>query len=81
VLAVSLYFVFGQAPVTLVVWTGIGQAALLPIVAFGTLFLALRHLAPELKAPKWMMVLLWLAAVVITGFIVPSLYLEFVKIF
>ncbi|HWQ39862.1 MAG TPA: Nramp family divalent metal transporter [Burkholderiales bacterium] len=81
VLAVSLYFVFGQAPVTLVVWTGIGQAALLPIVAFGTLFLATRHLVPELKVPGWMMGLLWIAAVVITVFIVPSLYLEFVKMF
>jgi Mn2+/Fe2+ NRAMP family transporter len=81
ILAVSLYFVFGQAPVTLVVWTGIGQAALLPIVAFGTVFLAVRHLTPELKVPRWMMVLLWLAAIIITGFIVPSLYLEFVKIF
>lgn len=81
VLAVSLYFVFGQAPVTLVVWTGIGQAALLPIVAFGTVFLAARHLAPELKVPGWLMVMLWLAAIVIAGFIVPSLYLEFVKMF
>jgi hypothetical protein len=73
--------VFGQAPVQLVVWTGIGQAALLPIVAFGTVFLAVRHLTPELKVPRWMMALLWLATIVITGFIVPSLYLEFVKIF
>ena len=81
ILAVSLYFVFGQAPVTLVVWTGIGQAALLPIVAFGTVFLAVRHLVPELKVPGWMMGLLWVAAIVITGFIVPSLYMEFVKIF
>jgi hypothetical protein len=81
VLAVSLYFVFGQAPVTLVVWTGIGQAALLPIVAFGTVFLAVKHLTPELKVPGWMMTLLWLAALVITGFIVPSLYLEFAKMF
>jgi manganese transport protein len=81
VLSVSLYFVFGQAPVTLVVWTGIGQAALLPIVAFGTVYLAKRHLHPDLKVPGWMMALLWFASVVITVFIVPSLYLEFVKMF
>jgi manganese transport protein len=81
VLAVSLYFIFGQAPVTLVVWTGIGQAALLPIVAFGTVYLAKRHLHADLKVPAWMMALLWFASVVITVFIVPSLYLEFVKLF
>jgi Mn2+/Fe2+ NRAMP family transporter len=81
VLSVSLYFVFGQAPVTLVVWTGIGQAALLPIVAFGTVYLAKRHLHPDLRVPGWMMALLWFASIVITVFIVPSLYLEFVKLF
>lgn len=78
--AVLFYFVFGQAPVTLVTWTGIGQAALLPIVAFGTVYLAHRHLPPELEVPGWMLALLWVAAVVITGFIVPSLYLELAKL-
>lgn len=77
----GFYFVFGQSPVTLVTWTGIGQAALLPIVSFGTLFLAARHLPAELKVPGWMMALLWLAAIVITAFIVPSLDLEFRKMF
>ena len=79
--AVGFYFVFGQSPVTLVTWTGMGQAALLPIVSFGTLFLAARHLPEELKVPGWMMTLLWLAAIVITVFIVPSLYLELRKMF
>jgi len=79
--AVLFYFIFGQAPVTLVTWTGIGQAALLPIVAFGTVYLAHRHLPAELKVPGWMLALLWLAAVVITAFIVPSLYMEFSKLF
>jgi Mn2+/Fe2+ NRAMP family transporter len=81
VLAVGFFFIFGQAPVTLVVWTGIGQAALLPIVAFGTLFLAIRHLPAELKVPGWMLALLWFASIVIAGFILPSLYLEFGKMF
>jgi Mn2+/Fe2+ NRAMP family transporter len=81
VLAVAFFFIFGQAPVTLVTWTGMAQAALLPIVAFGTLFLAVRHLPDEMKVPSWMMWLLWFASIVITVFIVPSLYLEMMKIF
>jgi Mn2+/Fe2+ NRAMP family transporter len=81
VLAVACFFIFGQAPVTLVTWTGMAQAALLPIVAFGTLFLAVRHLPDEMKVPGWMLWLLWFASIVITLFIVPTLYLEMVKIF
>lgn len=80
-LAVTLYFIFGQAPVKLVVWTGLGQAALLPIVSFSTIFLMYRHLPQELRLSGRMMGLLWLATIVITIFIVPSLYLEFVKLF
>jgi manganese transport protein len=79
--AVLFYFIFGQAPVTLVTWTGIGQAALLPIVAFGTVYLAHRHLPRELKVPGWMLALLWVASIVITVFIVPSLYIEFSRMF
>jgi hypothetical protein len=63
------------------VWTGLGQAALLPIVSFATIFLMYRHLPQELRLSGRMMGLLWLATIVITIFIVPSLYLEFAKLF
>ncbi len=79
VLAVAFFFIFGQAPVTLVTWTGFGQAALLPIVAFGTLYLASRHLPAEMKTPPWMMALLWIASIVIAAFVLPSLYFELAK--
>jgi Mn2+/Fe2+ NRAMP family transporter len=78
--AIMIFLIFGQAPVTLVTWTGLGQAALLPIVSFGTLYLALRHMPREMRAPGWIMGLLWVAAIAITLFIVPSLYLEFRKL-
>lgn len=78
-LAVALYFIFGQAPVKLVVWTGLGQAALLPIVAFSTIYLMGRHLPQELKLSGRMIALLWIASIVITLFIVPSLYVELGK--
>lgn len=81
VLAVTCFFIFGQAPVTLVTWTGMAQAALLPIVSFGTLYLAARHLPAEMKVPGWTMWAMWFCCIVITLFIVPALYLELVKMF
>lgn len=81
ILAVTLYFVFGQVPVKLVVWTGMGQAALLPIASFATIYLMLRHLPKEMRMSGRMMGLLWLASIVITIFIVPSLYIELSKVF
>ncbi len=78
-LAVGFFFIFGQAPVTLVTWTGFGQAALLPIVAFGTLYLSHKHMPAEMKTPAWMTALLWIAAIVITVFVLPSLYFELLK--
>jgi Mn2+/Fe2+ NRAMP family transporter len=74
---VCLYLTFGEAPVQLVTWGAIGQAMMLPIISFATIFLVHRHLPPELKAPWWMMALLWTVAIVITGFVVPSLAAEF----
>jgi manganese transport protein len=78
---VIFYFIFGQAPVKLVVWGAIAQATMLPVISFGTVFLIQRHLPPELKAPKWLTALLWLAAIVITSFVVPSLLTELKKLF
>jgi Mn2+/Fe2+ NRAMP family transporter len=78
---VIFYFIFGQAPVQLVIWGAIAQAIMLPIISFATVYLIQRHLPPELKAPVWLTGLLWLAAVVITGFVVPSLLTELKKLF
>jgi hypothetical protein len=77
---VSIYFMLGQSPVAMVTWTGISQAALLPIVSFATLYLAARHLPSETRAPAWVMTLLWGATIVITVFVLPSLYFEFLKL-
>jgi hypothetical protein len=78
---VIFYFIFGQAPVKMVIWGAIAQAAMLPIISFGTVYLVQRHLPPELRAPGWLTGLLWLAAIVITGFVVPSLFSELRKLF
>jgi Mn2+/Fe2+ NRAMP family transporter len=81
VVPVIFFFIFGQAPVKMVVWGAIAQAMMLPIISFATVFLIQRHLPPELKAPAWLTGLLWLGAIVITGFVVPSLLTELKKLF
>ena len=78
---VAFYFHFGQMPVRMVVWGAIAQAVMLPIISFGTVFLIQRHLPQELKAPPWLTGLLWLGAIVITGFVVPALGIELKKLF
>jgi len=80
VIPVVFYFIFGQAPVQMVVWGAIAQAMMLPIISFGTVYLVQRHLPPELKAPAWLTGLLWLGAIVITGFVVPALISELKKV-
>lgn len=81
VIPVVFYMIFGQAPVQMVVWGAIAQAMMLPVISFATVFLVQRHLPKELKAPAWLTTLLWLGAIVITGFVVPALISEFRKLF
>jgi len=81
VIPVIFYFIFGQAPVKMVVWGAVAQAMMLPVISFATVYLIHRHLPPELKAPPWLTGLLWLCAIVITGFVVPSLLTELKKLF
>lgn len=80
VIPVIFYLIFGQAPVKMVVWGAIAQAAMLPIIAFATIFLIQIRLPKELRSASWLMVLLWLGAIVITGFVVPSLISELKKL-
>lgn len=79
VIPVVFYFIFGQAPVAMVTWGAIAQAMMLPIISFATIFLVQSKLPAAIKAPGWMMALLWLGAIVITGFVVPALITEFKK--
>jgi Mn2+/Fe2+ NRAMP family transporter len=76
---VGLFFVFGQQPVAMVTWGGMAQAATLPIISIGTLYLTYRHVPRPMRAPGWMTGLLWLAAVFVTGFVIPSLVKELNK--
>jgi hypothetical protein len=62
---IIMYWVFGQAPVAMVTWGGLAQAVTLPIISLGTLYLVKKYLPKELRAPAWMEVLLWVAAIII----------------
>ena len=53
---------------------------MLPVISFATVYLVQRHLPPELKAPRWITGLLWLAAIVTTLFVIPALFMELAKL-
>jgi len=78
---VVFYLIFGEAPVEMVVAGAIAQAMMLPIISFAAIYLVHKHLPAEVNAPWWMLALLWLGAIVITGFVVPSLVSELRKLF
>jgi Mn2+/Fe2+ NRAMP family transporter len=78
---VAMFWVFGQAPVQMVTWGGMAQAAMLPIISGATLYLYYKHMRKTLHAAPWMVALLWAAFLFITGFVVPSLYNELMKLF
>ena len=81
VIPVTMFWIFGQAPVQMVTWGGMAQAAMLPIISCATLFLYYKHMRRSLTAPAWMVALLWVAAIFIIGFVVPQLLGELKKMF
>jgi Mn2+/Fe2+ NRAMP family transporter len=72
VIPVILFFIFGEKPVAMVKWGGLAQAWTLPIISFGTVYLIQRYLPKELKATPFGNILLWIGAIVITGFVLIS---------
>ncbi len=72
VIPVIMYFIFGENPVSMVKWGGYAQAWTLPIISFGTVYLVRRYLPKELGATLVGNILLWLGAIVITGFVLIS---------
>ena len=54
-------------------------AGVLAIATAIPLFLMYKHLPPEVALPRWLLVLLWLGAIVITVIVIPGLYLELSK--
>ncbi len=69
---VILFFVFGEKPVAMVKWGGYAQALMLPVLSFGTVYLVAKYLPKELRATPVGHILLWVAAFVISGFVLVS---------
>ncbi len=69
VIPVMMYFIFGENPVGMVKWGGFAQAWTLPIISLGTIYLVRRHMPREMSATALGNVLLWIGAIVITGFV------------
>jgi len=81
VIPVVMFWIFGQAPVQMVTWGGMAQAAMLPIISCVTLYLYYKHMRRSLHAPLWMVVLLWAATLFIIFFVIPSLWTTLSKMF
>jgi manganese transport protein len=81
VIPVVMFFVIGQAPVAMVTWGGMAQAAMLPIISCATLYLYYKHMRQSLRASGVMVALLWIATVFIIFFVIPSLARELSKMF
>jgi Mn2+/Fe2+ NRAMP family transporter len=72
VIPVGMFFAFGEKPVAMVKWGGAAQAWTLPILSLGTVYLVHRYLPREIHATPVGTILLWIGAIVITGFVLIS---------
>jgi len=60
----SVYFMFLQAPVMMVIIGGAAQAIMLPVIAFYTVYLRYRHMPQEILPGAWVTLALWVSALV-----------------
>ena len=59
----SLYFMFLQAPVMMVLIGGAAQAIMLPIIGFATLYLRYRHMPKPILPKHWITTGLWVSSI------------------
>ncbi len=64
VVSVTLFMVFGS-PVTMVTVGGIAQAAMLPVIGAGTIYLHHKRLPSDIAPARWVTVALWLVTAII----------------
>jgi manganese transport protein len=60
-----IMFLFFESPVRMVVFGGLAQAMMLPVLGLGALYLRHRRLPPEIGPSRWVTVGLWLATLII----------------
>ena len=60
----SLYFMFLQAPVLMVLIGGAAQAIMLPIIGFATLYLRYWHMPKQILPKHWITAGLWISSII-----------------
>jgi Mn2+/Fe2+ NRAMP family transporter len=76
VVPVALYFLVKE-PVFMVKLGATAQSVMLPVVAFGTLYLRHKHLPREVSPRHWVTGSLWVACLMIVAFMGASLVMSF----
>jgi manganese transport protein len=79
VLPVGVYLLI-ESPVQMVVLGAMAQSIMLPVFAFGTLWLHHRRLPPEVAPPRTTTVMLWAAAVLIAAVMGTSLVMSILRV-
>ena len=68
-----IWYLLLHEPVLLVIIGGIGQASMLPIIGFSTIYLRYKHTEPELQPRLLIDLLLWLSSTLMLAFAIYSL--------
>jgi hypothetical protein len=69
-----------ESPVQMVVLGAMAQSIMLPVFAFGTLWLHHRRLPPEVAPPRATTVILWAAALLIAAVMGTSLVMSILRV-
>ncbi len=67
-------YMFFESPVKMVIWGATAQSALLPVTAFGAVYLRHKRLPHEVRPAAWVTIALWVGTLAIAGFMGTSLY-------
>jgi manganese transport protein len=78
IIPVGLYYLF-ESPVKMVVMGALAQSFMLPVFAFGTVYLQRRRLPPELRPRRSVSLALWAAAIIIAVVMSASLGLTLLR--
>ena len=60
----SMYFMWLESPVLMVMIGGLAQAVMLPVIAFCTVYLNAKRTPKSILPPGWIKLLLWTSALV-----------------
>jgi hypothetical protein len=79
ILPVGIYFLV-ESPVSMVIVGAMAQSMMLPVFAFGTVWLRHRRLPPEVEPSRAITVALWVASLLIATLMAVSLVMTVVRL-